>query len=90
MRGGAGGFNECGHRVVWCLPLHFRQRNLDWQLDDLWFPKQLKHSFSCLTIDHLSWQSLTTWQLWVGWGPLQYAHRFVLCSGLYLVVGGFL
>ncbi len=34
VRGGGEGI-ELEHRVVWCLPLHFRQRNFDWELEDL-------------------------------------------------------
>ena len=67
-------------RLVWCFPRHLWHRYRDWQTVDLWFPRQLKHSLSLLTIAHLSWQSVITLHLYAGWGPLQYVH-FPLVPG---------
>ena len=45
--------------LVWCLRVHLRHRYLELQLETLWWPKQLKHNFSCLMMvssehgDHL-------------------------------------
>ena len=37
-------------RLVWCLQLQRRQQPLDLDCENLWFPRQLKHSLLCFTV----------------------------------------
>jgi hypothetical protein len=68
------------------FPLTFRTTELG--LAVWWFmvSQTIETQFSPFAVAHLSWQSFTTLQLWVEWGPLRYIHRLVVCPGLYLVV----
>jgi len=45
--------------LVRCLRLHLQHRFFEPQLDTLWCPKQLKHSFSLLMMSKRLWWSLT-------------------------------
>ena len=38
------------HKLVWCLRVHVLHRYFDLHWDTLWWPRQLKHKFACLTI----------------------------------------
>ena len=61
--------------LVWCFPLHLRQRFLELHWDTRWCARQLKHNRCCLMISMRAGISLWVSQLIAVWLPLQYTQH---------------